>query len=598
MNMNGQNRIGACFLAVFAVLWSCLVTLGEEVVLRFTYDNGNEVCRKVDLENISDSTRRLTVSKDELGTNIKWVDVLPVFAAAKKGDNGYWIHGRGTYGNFDKDEGSYLMAQQAIPIWGMKTDAVTFWANMRTYRFDYKFNVHVRNGVYEVFARIGLDHQRRWFNPPYDDLVIDFNLLIGSEANYSGMGRAYRKFQLDRGAVKTIKDRIDGNPQLDYLCDSIVVRIQVHAAKPPPRTPTDFNSKNEPSVVVHMPFAIAEEFLQQIRDAGVDKVTVCSAGWQCGGYDGRAPLHFPVCAEAGGESGLRRLIERAREIGYQFTLHAAHTDSYMVSPMWTEGFVAKRADGSLNGAGCWRGGKSYAVCQRAAWEGGWIHEDMQKMRELGVGGPHYIDVYSANNPVRCADPHHPATPEQIAEYQNRILAQAKALFGGAASEGGFDHVAGNLDYINYVGREIKEYEEHPEKYPLVKGVVPLWEIVYHGIILSCPDRWTQNHTCRRHRGRSAEGEDPKIALKLVEFGGRPIFYTCSFADVPCIKQAWEEFMPVRRLQRELMERHSEIAPKVFATCYADGTEIISNYSEGPFVYRGKTIKPLSWREFR
>jgi len=105
-----------------------------------------------------------------------------------------------------------------------------------------------------------------------------------------------------------------------------------------------------------MPFSRAEEFLQQIRDAGVDKVTVCSAGWQCGGYDGRAPLHFPVCAEAGGEAGLRRLIAQTKKLGYQFTLHAAHTDSYTVSPMWSEDFVAKRADGSLNGAGCWRGG--------------------------------------------------------------------------------------------------------------------------------------------------------------------------------------------------------------------------------------------------
>ena len=38
-----------------------------------------------------------------------------------------------------------------------------------------------------------------------------------------------------------------------------------------------------------MPFGVTEEFLQALKDAGVDKLSICSAGWQDGGYDGRVP---------------------------------------------------------------------------------------------------------------------------------------------------------------------------------------------------------------------------------------------------------------------------------------------------------------------
>ena len=146
------------------------------------------------------------------------------------------------------------------------------------------------------------------------------------------------------------------------------------------------------------------------------------------------------------------------------------------------------------------------------------------MANLGVHGPHYIDVYSAIYPNRCADPRHPATPEQMAVIQNKILAESKRLMGGAASEGGYDHVAANIDYINYVGREIKSLADG--RYPFATGVRPLWELVYHGIILYNSDRATQNHTrgkCLYKLEKSGdprwmEGDgvvDPKISLKIV-----------------------------------------------------------------------------------
>ena len=226
------------------------------------------------------------------------------------------------------------------------------------------------------------------------------------------------------------------------------------------------------------------------------------------------------------------------------------------------------------------------------------------MADLGIRGPHYIDVYSATYPQRCGDRRHWCPPEEMAKYQNKILAEGKRLMGGSASESGFDHVAGNLDYINYIERDLQTLAAGRAS-PLVSGVAPLWELVYHGIILYTPDRWCQNHTrgkCMYKLEKSGDPrwmigdgiENPRVALKIVEFGGRPIFYTYRFEDVPRIRKAWEEFVPVRHLQKECMTKHERIDDNVFMTSFEDGSRIISNYRDEIYDYRENAIKPVSY----
>ncbi len=85
-----------------------------------------------------------------------------------------------------------------------------------------------------------------------------------------------------------------------------------------------------------------------------------------------------------------------------------------------------------------------------------------------------------------------------------------------------------------------------------------------------------------------------MSLKIVEFGGRPIFYTYKFADVPRIKRAWDEFKPVRHLQKYEMISHNEISPNVFSVKYGDGSVIVCNYNAEPFKYNGVSINPVSY----
>ena len=596
-----MNRI---VLYIFcAVLTSTL--FGGSVKLNYKYKNQKYETKVVALEKISDDTERLVIKKESIPADVLHIDVIHPDAIVPVGTQGWWTYARGAYGKFDKPKGVYIHNLSSLPLFAIKTDKTAFWAHIKTFRFNYDFCVLSNDGIYKVFPRFRIDKIRENFDL-YSDIVVDFNTLKGKEATYAGVARAYQKYQLERGAVQPIKERIKKYPELEYLCDSIVVRIQTHAAKPIPDTPIRYTKQTEQQLVVHFPFGVAEEFVKAIKDSGVDKATIVSAGWNYGGYDGRTPAHFPVETAIGGEEGLRRLIEKTQNLGFQFTLHATNTDAYEVAPNWSPDFIGKNKDGSLVKGGVWAGGRCFLVCQHASWNT-YVKDELKQMRALGAKGPHYIDVFSATRPNYCADPKHFATPEIMAEYQNKILAMSKELFGGASSEGGFDHVAGNLDYINYVSRDIKLIRDGKHN-KLVAGVFPIWELVYHGIILYTSDRATQNHTrgkCMYKIEKSGdprwmEGDgivDPYISLKIVEFGGRPIFYTYKFADVPRIKRAWDEFVPVRHLQKELMTDHYELEKDVFVTVYADGSKTISNYRKEPFVYQNEKIESLSYKLF-
>ena len=53
-------------------------------------------------------------------------------------------------------------------------------------------------------------------------------------------------------------------------------------------------------------------------------------------------------------------------------------------------------------------------------------------------------------------------------------------------------------------------------------------------------------------------------------------------------------MPVRRLQRELMLSHNEIAENVFEVAYSDGTRIVANYRDREYSHNGRKIAALGY----
>jgi hypothetical protein len=579
---------------IWALAALCLIpgvhAAAATVDLVCTYTNGSFDRRTVPLVGDGD-VLRFRWKPADMPPALKHVEVRAEFATARAGEDGYFVMPNGHLGGFREQEGEHALAGNCMPIFGMKTPRSTFVAIVTGLPHDYTLVAQARKGVYALFPRFVFGGRAS-----KSDLAIDFHLLAGDRADYSGMARTYRAHQLNRKACVPLKERIAQSPELAYAARCVEVRIR-QGWKPAPSPLEEQTPETEPPMRAVVTFDRVGRILDEFKRQGLGRAEICLVGWNRKGHDGRYPQLFPVEEALGGETRLRELIAKAHAMGFQIVCHNNHSDAYRISELWDEEYVIRNPDRSLSTNAVWSGGRMYNVCPRRAYER-FVPGDLRAIADLGFRGVHYIDVLTIVKPRACFDPRHPLTSDESAEWINRIMGEAKRVFGGVSSEGPWDFCCGNLDYALYVsfGGLSKPLP------PMVDRIVPFWQLVYHGIIMSNPFTDTTNYTIK----------DDVARLKLVEFGGRPMFYfhskflegnkqwmgaedlTCETdealaAAVARIKEGSDEYDRLAHLQTEFMDRHEEIAADVVRTTYSDGTAVVVNHRATAFDLGGRRV---------
>lgn len=541
------------------------------------------------------TVQRFRWEAEQIPAGVRQVEVRAAFATAQTGEPGYFVMPNGFLGTFRERDGEQKLGASYMPLFGMQTPRATFAAIVTGLPHEYTLVARAKNGVYTLFPRFELGGCKA-----NGAIAIEFHFLTGGDANYSGMARAYRKFQLERQACVPLQERIKGRPGLAYALKCPEVRIRM-GWKPAPSPVEEQTPATEPPMKVAVTFDRAGDILDECKRQGIERAEFCLVGWNQKGHDGRYPQLFPVEEALGGEARLRALTAKAQQLGYQMVCHNNHSDAYCIADSWNEEFIIKNPDGSLSKNASWSGGRMYNLCPQRAWEL-FAPKDLRAIAALGFHGVHYIDVLSIVRPRACHDPRHPLTPDQSAVWINKIMHEARDVFGGVSSEGAFDFCCGNLDYALYVS-----FGNMTNVPKLVDRVVPLWQLVYHGIVMSNPFTDTANYTLK----------GPVARLKLVEFGGRPMFYfhskflegnkqwmgaedlTCAdqpalAASVAQIKAGYDEYAALCRLQTAFMESHDQLAPDVTRTAYSEGTVIVCNYRDSAFEFQGKPVKPRDY----
>lgn len=528
------------------------------------------------------------------------VELTPDFARAKKGDRGFWAVSSGETGTFRCDEGKLDSNRwQLMSFYGMQTPERTFVAIVRKLKYYFTTRVVAEKGAYRMSCVL----EKELASQPYEDLEIEFRRLEGKDASLAGMARAYRTYQLDRGAVRPLAERVKDNPVLKYAIEAPEVRIR-QAWKPVPSPIPDQTPENEPPVKAVVPFDRVADIAREFRRQGIDKAEFCLVGWQVGGHDGRWPQVFPVEPKLGGEERLRACIRTVKDLGYLIVPHGNYLDAYRIAESWDEEWLLKDLDGRTTmSAGCWGGGAGLRICPQRAYER-FMSREMPRMKALGFKGLGYFDVVSVVPARYCGDPRHPLNGAEAAWWWGRGAELSKSCFGGFASEGAFDHFAGSLDYGLYVSFN------DPQKYPkgLVDRMAPLTALVYNGIFASNPFTRTVNFTA----------QDRYCQLKLIEFGGRPAFYFYSKfvsngkdwmgdndlhsgtdeeleRSVARVRAGWDVYRQLNHLQFVYMDDHREVRPEVWCTTYANGERVFVNYGKERVDVDGLEIPPEGWR---
>ena len=542
------------------------------------------------------------MARADVPADVKSIAVWPDFAEARKGEDGYWVFPNNTYGTYRLDKGSIREGWHVcMPMFGMKTPRGAFTAIATGMPYSLSPEVVVKDGVYRVRALFD-----RFMDDVYEDPALEFRFLEGDDADYSGIARAYRAYQLERGACRPIVDRLKDQPLLDYAVRNPEVRIR-QAWKPVPSPVPEQVGRNAPPVKPVVTFDRVKDIVDECVRQGVKGAEFCLVGWNWGGHDGAYPQIFPVEPLLGGEAKLKESVAWAQTNGYYVVAHCNHRDAYVIADSWdAEYIVEKNPDGSLKrGKTTWGGGRMYTICPQRAYER-FASKDMPMVAAMGFRGLHYLDVFSCVPPPFCDDPRHPVNERDGIKWVGHILQLGRDTFGGISSEGGYDQNAGQLDYVLYTSFSSPL---DPSKYPaLVDRYIPLFEIVYNGIILSNPFTTTVNATLK---GRPSE-------LKTVEFAARPSFYFHAnflstgrnwmgdtdlecftdeqlVASVAAIKRGVDAYRDLARLQYRFIDRHAEVSPGVFLTKYDDGTKVYVNYNKAPATVDGTTIPAEDWR---
>ena len=522
--------------------------------------------------------------------NIRYIDLAYDLSDMAVGRAGYYAIPRGSKSPDDhiccfteRADTEIIASDFQMAMFGY-TDGTDGWCAIVTgYTYDYQLVIGVSDGRYYMYPRFPFENGKPW-----EKIAVEYRLLHGADASYSGMGRTYRQYLIDECGVKPLRERM--NEVLSYAAQSLDVRIRM-AWKPVPSPVDEQTEKNEPPIHVAITFDGVGELLDKCKAAGVEKAEFCLVGWNKSGHDGRWPQCFPTEPLLGGEEALRRLIAKAQTLGYQITCHTNSTDAYSIADCYDDDIVCIRRDGSearhtIN----WGGGLPRWVCPHKALE--LAQMQLPRVAELGFRGLHYVDVISTIPPLQCFSPDHPVSKREAREDFRAIAKMCHELFGGFSSEGGYDHTLPYLDYGLYVSFFDTETTALP---PLFTKSVPLWQIALHGIVLSNPYTSTVNAPIKSRRHQ----------LEVIERGGRPTVYifskfksdgtswmgnddiTCSDSEdtdrtVRILAQLYREFAPMADLQTQFIECHEEIAPDVVCTTYEDGTTVTVDFAHGHY----------------
>ncbi len=529
-----------------------------------------------------------TIKKEDLPTGKCFLDFCPDFLTSGIDAEGYVVAPRGTKegGTMlcrftdNKPDCEYISDSNYMPIFGFKTSEDTIFAVVTGMTYEYKIVVGVKNGTYYIYPRFYLNGKNL-----YEDMTVEYHILPKG-SDYNDMAALYRKLK----NPTPLKEKTDKSEEVKYAAESIELRIRM-AWKPVPAPVLHQTPENEPEVIVGCTTKRAEQVLKAMKDAGIDKAEVCLVGVETKGHDGRWPQLLPIEETIGGQEGLEALCKFGQSLGYQMTVHTNSTDMYEIADCWSEDALVVNADGNYSTDSIpWGGGLPYHVCPQCMPDFTYPHLDI--IKGMGFKGVHYIDVLSNFPPRGCYSDKHPSTARESAKAICDIAEKCREVFGGFASEGGFDFISDNMDYALYTS-----YNLCGEQHPICDETIPFWQLVFHGSILYNPSTETVNYGIK----------DNKTQLKFIEYGGRPVGYInskyvgegscgnwmgeddllCATDEqlnesVKVLKRMYDEYKTLQHLVYELMIKHEKLAEGVYAVTYSDNTVITVDYNKNSY----------------
>ncbi len=463
-----------------------------------------------------------------------------------------------------------------MPLFGFKNGERCVLAVITGMAWEYRIVMGVKDGRYYIYPRFFVDEKVR-----YEDIAAElYDLPL--TADYNDMAALYREIK----NPPRLTEKCRTSEAIRYAAEAPELRIRL-AWKPVPSPVAHQTEETEPPVVVGCTLERVKEILHGMKERGVEACEVCLVGVEIKGHDGRWPQLLPIEETIGGQVKLEEICTLGKELGYQMVVHTNSTEMYSISSDWDEDALCVTHDGDYSKDEIfWGGGQPYHICPAKTVS--YTERNLNAIREMGFAGIHYIDVITNFPPRSCFSPDHPLSAPESAEIYRSIAQKTRAMFGGFASEGGFDFAADALDYVLYTS-----YNLYTTLRELCDETIPFWQLVYHGSILYNPSTETVNYCVK----------DEYSHLKFLEYSGRPLCYINSKyvdeggcgnwmgeEDLLCgdeaqltdtldrIRAVYEEYKTMAPLQYQRMIRHEKLGEGIYRTTYENGVSVTVDYN--------------------
>ena len=393
------------------------------------------------------------------------------------------------------------------------------------------------------------------------------------QGDYNDIALRYRRYVKEKGNLITLKAKAALNPLVERLagCPVIHTGIAVHIS-PDSR----YYMPDDPEHNDH--FVSFDERAGQIRllkKKGLRKAYTHFDGWGVRGYDNLHPSPLPPSPIAGGQEGMRRLMDAVRECGYLFGIHDQYRDYYFDAPHFTLDEARQNLDGSHSHNHIWYGGHYAYLCAEKAVE--YVKRNYTLLERMGiVPDSSYLDVFSLAELDECFNPKHRMSRAQSVMRRRECLDWLTSRGISPSSEETLDcilpsqvlchHAPFNSDDL--AGGDVKP--------------IPLFNLVYHDCVV-IPWIGLKGET-------GSSGLPAPMSTYLYAIMNAGPVYCPIDADEDTIASVQEACAVQEKLMYTPMRRHEFLDASGLKQriTYADGTSIEADMEKGTYrVFRGE-----------
>ena len=439
------------------------------------------------------------------------------------------------------------------------------------------------DGAGQGEVAFGMSFRQFWPDPvEHETRVLRYAPIPAKADPVVFVAKRLRRHIVEDFKKPTLKQRMAESPELAYLHDAYIMKL-FYAVEHNGIMMQDIPQAGAISFKQVMNFAEAGALLKKVRDAGIDKVLTQSVGWNPRGHDGLWPTRFPIEERLGGEKGFRDLIAAGHALGFQMNAHDNYLSAYRGSPDFDPEQLVHDQWGGLMGLGEWGGGITY-IQWALTLPDDRLSGEMRRVKALGLRGVGYID--GMGNPLyRDYHPQHRGTRTGYARGTQRIIEEAKKVYGAAGTECGFLYAALPSDSMVQGGAEwmLKVCQPHWPITALLEKRVPLWNLALHGLLIH------ENH-----------GEHWPAVMTAVLFGAHPRTEWSAhpgvmpvLTDVMIGKLKAQYDLVIKRfgyLQTLEMTDYREPGEGVATSRFEDGTEVTVDSKKQELFVNGQKIE--------